>query len=427
MKKSFFLILLIIFSLFSSFKIWANEQRNISIDEVLRLAEMNSPKLSASKLREMVASKSVDIAKANYFPTLNAEAIDDTGFSGSSAGLLGVGGLMGSPYRSGYGAGLVAQQIIYDFGRTSYDVEASQHEVELSKQNTRVTLYQIKQLALQTYYECAFYRTAENIWARLSHESGIITKEVHHFVDTGQVSIVDRYLSKAQTEEAQTAQAFFAERLKKSIQELAIIMNTPNQNFSCPPLPRELTNQLDPNVGMESSPLLARARVATKVAQSRLKQEKAGFYPKILAVASVGEMASARVVQKKAYSGGIAIVLPIMDFHTSGEIQRASAELSAKTQDVEAERQYISEMNAKYDLIIHSSKVRLHHLNDEYALAKKAFDVAKNRYFSLEGELIDLREAFRNIARVQTEIEETRTRLLQAGGSKALLNGSGEG
>ncbi len=60
----------------------------------------------------------------------------------------------------------------------------------------------------------------------------------------------------------------------------------------------------------------------------------------------------------------------------------------------------------------------------EFDLAIKAFNVAKKRYFSFEGELIDLREAFRNLARVETEIQETRTRLLQASGSKALLNGS---
>ncbi len=420
--KLFKLSIIGVIIIFCSSNTWAKEARNISIDEVLRLTEMNSPRLSASKMREIIASKSVDVAKANYYPTLSAEAIDDTGFAGSN-GLLGVGGLMSSPYRSGYGAGLVAQQIIYDFGRTYYDVEASRHEVELSKQDTRVTLYQIKQLALQTYYECAFFRTERDIWGRLSHESGVITNEVQHFVDTGQVSIVDRYLSKAQTEEAQTQQAFFADRLKKSIHELAIIMNVANENFSCPPLPKELTRSLNPDTGIESSPLLAKAIVSTKVAQSRLNQEKSGFYPKILAIASVGEMASAREVQKKAYSGGIAVILPLVDLHTSGEIQRASAQLSAKTEDVEAEKQYLNQMNAKYDLIIHSSKVRLQHLREEYALAKKAFDVAKNRYFSLEGELIDLREAFRNIARVETEIEASRTQLLQASGSKALLNG----
>ena len=90
---------------------------------------------------------------------------------------------------------------------------------------------------------------------------------------------------------------------------------------------------------------------------------------------------------------------------------------------IEATKQRLAEMNAKYDLVIHSSQTRLRHLDSEYALAKKAFNVAKNRYFSLEGELIDLREAFRNLARVETEREETRTRLLQASGSKTLLNG----
>lgn len=423
MKLKFILLFASISTSFSM-DVWASEKRNISIEEVLHLTELNSPQLSASKLREIVASKSITIAKANYFPTLKAEGIDDTGFS-ASEGLLGVGGLMGSPYRSGYGAGLVAQQIIYDFGRTYYDVEASRREVELSKENTRVTLYQIKQLALQTYYDCSFFRTEREIWATLTNDSGVITKEVQHFVDTGQVSIVDRYLSKAQTEEAQTAEAFFAERLKKSIQELAVIMNVSADNFTCPPLPKELSNTIIPDGGIESSPLLKRAIADTRVAQSRLKQEKSRFYPKVVAMASIGAMQSAREVQKKDYSAGIAIELPLVDMHTSGEIQRAKAQLSAKTQDVAAEKQYISEMNAKYDLIIQSSTVQLEHLNAEYNLGKKAFDVAKDRYFSLEGELIDLREAFRNIVRVDTEIEVARRNILQARGSKALLNGGG--
>lgn len=424
MSKQSILFSLFCFTAFLSFDVWAMEKRILTLEEALKQTESNSPRLSASRFRELAAKKSIDIARANYLPTLRAEAIDDTGFPGSS-GLLGLGGLVGSPYRSGYGVGLVAQQTVWDFGRTYYDVEASQHAAEFSKQNTRVMTYQIKQLALQTYYECAFFRTERDIWARLKHESAYITGEVQRFVKTGQVSIVDKYLSKAQTEEAETAHAFFAERLKKSIQELAAIMNISNDNFSCPTLPEDLPASLNPNMGMEGSPLLARAKVGTKVARSRLKQEKSGFYPKIVAIASVGEMAKTHSnVEKKAYSAGLGVVLPLVDFRTTGEIQRAEAMLSAKSQDEEAEKQYLDEMNKKYDQIIDSSKIRLKHLKNEYALAKKAFDVAKHRYFTLEGELIDLREAFRNIARVETEIQETRTRLLQASGSKALLNGS---
>lgn len=421
MKKNI-LFLTCFIAIFSS-NLSAKENKLLSIDEVMRLAEINSPRLSADRFREIASKKSIDIARSNYYPTLSLEAIDSTGFPGSSAG-TDVTGLIGSPYRSGYGAGLVAQQTIYDFGRTYYDVEASKNEAEFSKQNTRVTTYEVKQLALQTFYDCAFFRTQRDTWGHLSKESGIITNEAQKFVNTGQRSIVDRYLSKAQTEEAQTAQAFFATRLKESVHELSVVMGVTDDSFSCPPLPNELTSALNPNTDMDSSPLLARALVGTKVAEARLKQQKAGFYPKIIAVASVGAMADARLVKKKEYAAGIGIVFPLLDLHTNGEVHRAQALASASEKELEAQKQYLGMMNAKYDEVIYSSQIRLQHLNYEFALANKAFNVAKKRYFSLEGELIDLREAFRNLARVETEIEDTRTKLLQAKGSKALLNGS---
>ena len=421
MKKCFYFLLL--WMPFLSVPC-AAEKKLLSIDEVMHLAEINSPKLSAARFHEEAAKKSIDIAKANYFPKLSLEAIDSTGFPGSSTGTQ-VTGLMGSPYRSGYAAGFVVEQTIYDFGRTYYDVEASKHEAEFSRQDTKVSTYQVKQLALQTFYDCAFFKTQRNTWGHLSHESSIITHEAQKFVNTGQRSIVDRYLSKAQTEEAETAQAFFAARLKEATHELAVIMGIAETTFSCPALPNQLTSALNSNVGMDDSPLLARAVVNTKVAEARLHQQKAGFYPKIIAVASAGPMADARQVPKKDYAAGIGIVIPLLDLHTNGEFHKAEANAEASKKELDAEKQTLGIMNAKYDEIIYASQVRLYHLHDEFMLANKAFNTAKKRYFSLEGDLIDLREAFRNLARVETEIEDTRTKLLQASGSKALLNGSG--
>ncbi len=56
-------------------------------------------------------------------------------------------------------------------------------------------------------------------------------------------------------------------------------------------------------------------------------------------------------------------------------------------------------------------------------LANKAFSAAKTRYFSFEGNLVDLRDAFTNLARTENEINETRAELLQASGAKILING----
>lgn len=402
--------------------VFAGEKNLLSLDEVMRLTEVNSPQISADKFRELVAQKSVDVAKANYFPSLSFEAIDSTGFPGSSAA-TGITGLMDSPYRSGLAGGLVAKQVVWDFGRTYYDVEATKHETEIAKQNTRVTLYQIKQLALVTYFDCTFFHTQQDTWKLLAEESGVITKEAEHFVNTGQRSIVDRYLSKAETEEAQTAQAFYAERLKKSVERLATIMNVGIDHFSCPALPGQLSASLNPNTGFDSSPFLVRALIGKKVAEARLKQERSKFLPKIIAVASAGEMARARLVSKNQYAAGIGIEWPIVDLRSSAEIQRAKEAEYASRQEIESQKQILGEENAKYDEIIRSSQVRLQHLGNEYSLAIKAFKEAKKRYFSLEGTLIDLREAWRNLARVETEVNQTRTQLLQASGSKALLNG----
>ena len=54
---------------------------------------------------------------------------------------------------------LSAEQTIWDFGRINIGVEVSKHEAELSKQDTRITLYQVKQLTLEIYYECTYFRT----------------------------------------------------------------------------------------------------------------------------------------------------------------------------------------------------------------------------------------------------------------------------
>jgi outer membrane protein TolC len=161
MKRKILFFNMVLLVLVMPADLYAREKREMSIDQVMRLAELNSPKLSASRFREIAAERSVDVARSNYFPTVNAEAIDSTGFPASSAG-VGVTGLMGSPYRSGYSVGLVAEQTIYDFGRTYYDVEASKNATEYSKQNTRVNIYEVKQLALQAFYDCAFYKTQRN-------------------------------------------------------------------------------------------------------------------------------------------------------------------------------------------------------------------------------------------------------------------------
>ncbi len=412
-------VLFIILIMLNATNVYA--QKVILIEEVLQKAEDNSSALSVSEYQKLVAKKAIIIARAGYFPILNLEAIDSWGFPGSSS-WIDVKGLMGSPYRKELAGGLVAKQTLYDFGRTKFDVRKAKDEVEVAKQNIKITAYDIKLLALVSYYECAQYRTLERIWSHLSKEAEVITNEVEHFIKTGQRSVVDHYLSRIQLEEARTAQAYFGSKYKGVKHELAIIMGIEENSFSCTLLDNNTRGISDPS--LYSSPFLAKAKADLQVAKDDLCREKAELMPKLVTVASAGAMEKTHLVPKKDYSIGVGLIVPLYDLHVVGGIKRARANVSAKNEEVAAQIQFLEETNAKYDTIINSSQVKLGHLNLELSLAREGFKVAKRRYFDLEGQLVDLREAFRDLARASVEAEDSRANILKAQGSKYLLNGA---
>lgn len=402
----------------------AAEPPVISLEKVLSLAEKNSQSITVDEFNELAARKAIEVAKATYYPEVRFEAIDNTGFPGSS-NIHGMRGLMNSPYREGAAAGLVVEQIIWDFGRTTSDVKAAKHEAQYAKENTRVTLYEVQRLALQTFYDCALFKTQHAIWGKLAEESQVITKEALRFVNTGQRSIVDKYISESQTEEARTAHAYFGELMKGTMKELVVIMGIPENSFTCPYLDAVLQSPFSQEVDIYASPYIARAKVGADVAKAELEREKANFMPELLVIASAGPMAGTVIneVEKENYAVGIAVEMPLYNQRYSGQIKEAEAQFAAKQQEVEAQKQYLQEMNAKFDEIINASTIRLQHLHKELKIAQEGYKVAKQRYFSLETDLLDLRETYHILAKVENEVEGTQAQLLQATGAKALLNG----
>jgi outer membrane protein len=419
MNKKSIVILLVLSCIHAS--VWADKKPIMSTDELLYLAEKNSQSIIQSQLNVLVAEKEIDIAKAPLQPNIIAEAIDSAGFAGSS-GWIGEQGLVGSPFRSGITGGFALRQLITDFGRTNADVRASQLQVNVSKQTARVTKYEVKALALQVFYQCAKFKKQRDIWGHLAKESGIINGEAKHFVKTGQRSVVDNYLSDSQTEEARTAYAYFQKRVEGSLQQLALITGKSSQSFACPALSNQLMHALIAKNQIDTSPYVQRAQAQAKVAQDTLLREKAELMPKIIGVASVGGMHSAHFVNKENYAVGIGVTMPVLDFSIKSRINRAQAQLLAKQQDIAVQKQYLEEMNAKLDEVINASRTRIKHLTFELDIANEGFKIAKKRYFDLEGDLVDLREAWRNLARAEITIEDARYDFLQANGVKALLN-----
>jgi outer membrane protein TolC len=258
----------------------------------------------------------------------------------------------------------------------------------------------------------------------LHGEIEIVAKEVVKYVATGQRSIVDKYLAQAQVEEARTNRNYFKSRMNSTVARLALLTGNSETDLTCPALP-SLAEPVPLYPTGAANPYILRSQIEVDLAKSRLAGAKSDYLPKIVGVASVGTMERVRLVNRADYSGGLGIILPLFDgLGTVHRVGQARAALDAKTQDLAAVQLQMDEAAARYDEIIDASKARIEHLEREQKLAEDGFGVAKSRYFKFQGTLVDLRDALRNMGRIETDMRDTQANLLEAQGSKALLNGS---
>ncbi|MFI5345496.1 MAG: TolC family protein [Elusimicrobiota bacterium] len=402
---------------------YARAGHEMTLAEVLSQAEQNSPRLKAARLQEKAAHEGVGVARSAYSPSIAAEGVDSWGFPGSS-GALGVGGLMGSPYRSGAAGGLLATDTLFDFGRTYSAVKTAEISERLQREGFSVDKYSVDLDVLRTFYACSRFRSEHEIWDGLHGEIELVAKEVVKYVDTGQRSIVDKYLAQAQVEEARTNRNYFKSRMNSTASRLALLTGSAEEGLSCPALP-SLAEPVPLYPTGEVNPYIVRSQTEVDLAKTRLDVAKEDYLPKIVGVASVGGAERVRLVSRVDYSGGLGIVLPLFDgFGTVHRVGQARAALDAKSQELGAVKLQMDEANARYDEIIDASKARIEHLEREQKLAEDGFKVAKGRYFKFQGTLVDLRDALRNLGRIATDMRDTQANLLEAEGSKALLNGS---
>jgi len=419
------LIVLLLFSLIVEAQTPASAPLpDLSVTQVLRMAEAASPDLKAAIERERAAEQNIRVFKSFYYPTFDAQAIDSYGFPGSSRDLHIVSGLMSSAFRSGPAAGITANLDLYNAGR-QYAVRTAQRELDAVKAKTQIVRYEIDQRALGIFLDASRFRGQEEAYNQIIKEVLGVEKEVNHYVVTGQRSVVEKLLVHDQTADAQMTAASFHERYGVALERLAVVTTSTASALSIPTPQRVPEEALGLIKISYQSPLVLQAIAESAVAHSEVQQFSAQNYPKLQAIASAGDVDEARLVSKKYYSGGFGFEVPLFEgYRIDAAVRQAQALASARDSDQLAVQMDIDQINAHYDEIIRSSRVKLDYLQDEADAAGQAFHLAKERYFTFQGTLVDLREAIRNLARVQSEIIDVKTDLLLAAGSKALLNGA---
>jgi outer membrane protein len=395
----------------------------LTLEETLRLAEGNNPATQVARERENAAESAVGIAKSGYYPSLTFEALETTGFPASS-NPMGIGGIMGSPYRSGWAYGLVAQATLWDFGRTSGAVSSARHDQLAAAEATRVQAAEIDQQTAAAYFDCVRFGSEQEAWSYVAKAAGSIFGEVKRFAKTGQNSVVERTLAEAQLEQAQTEVAALGERRRLAFERLRVLTGLPAGPVACPLLDELKESKLLPAAN-EKDPWTALAAEQVSAAEARVSQAKAEFLPRLLATASIGDMHKSRLVPEKDSAAAIGVSWPIFEgFRTKYRVQEANAIAAGRAASLAAVVQDRDQTLARYAETTGAASVKLTHLQEELRLAESGVKLAQKRYHSFQGNLIDMRESLRNFARVKTDWIQTRLEYDQAKVAVALLNGA---
>ncbi len=388
--------------------------------ELLNLTHLKDPSLKSTESDIVSAYHETGVRAAPLYPSVNAQGINSAGFPGAIARggeMNELQGLTISPFREGWAGNFTAYYTIWDFGRRIHRLSEAKRAYETSEQQYKVQRISVYQNALNNYFDCIGNRSLSSMYQWLAEQASVVESQVDMFVNTGQKSIVERYLSKSQTEEMKTLQANFNSRYEESKRHLEIIVRQPVS--ACPYLDFLSESSFDFLAYEDRNPILKRSESQLAEAKEKLEQEYSRFYPKLVGMATLGAMQGARLPNPVPgqltanssgyYAAAIGLVIPLFEgFMVIHSVDKAKATVISREYEINTTKQFIDETNARYQEIIESALVRLRHLKEEEETALKGFQVAKKRYFDFEGNLLDLREALNNLLRVNTELVNTR-------------------
>ncbi|HRP69055.1 MAG TPA: TolC family protein [Turneriella sp.] len=318
--------------LFSHWCVYPIEAQDIIISEADLIQRMNEvdPNILAAKLRIQEAEGKVKSARAGYFPSLELQALESIpgSFAGSN-GLGGVGGVMGSPYHTGFSAGVTATFTIFDFGRTlnaSREADAAREGADLQSKITRIERLE---RALNIFYNTIKFRELGILWVQKGKELSQVAREVGRYIATGQKSVVDRYLIRSRVEEVEREKIEFNNRYNSGLEIIGELLDMKSEKLSLVSLAQLYTSGDMPKIEAWRSPYVLFMQAKKRAAEYSLKRAQAGHMPEVRAYGSAGYMEGARLVPKENWGAGVAFALPLFEgFRVQGEVSAANSKVA---------------------------------------------------------------------------------------------------
>jgi outer membrane protein TolC len=422
-RLSLLLILFLSLYVSSSFAESPSE-KPLELADVLLRAEQYSPNLKSAEQEEFSAQQSVRISMSLYYPTLDATALDSTGFPASARAPSTFNGLMSSPYRVGISAGAFSTYTFFDLTR-EYGVKAAKYGVQASGEDIKVQRLDVDMQAMNLYMDAVLNLAQRESWKGIQDEVDRLYAVVKKFVRNGQYSEVTSWLLKNQTERALRQQEDFDLSYQAALRRIEIAIGAPEGTVTVAGLSQlPATLQELESHRLPESPLISLPKVQTEVSQAVTQQQSAQNYPRLYGLASVGGMDDSRLEPKQDYSAWIGVTVPIFEgFRITAEEQRARAEAESTSDRAKQAELDVADSDTRFDQQTKIHKSDIEHLQIERDDALKALKLAEHRYVTFVGDLADVRDSLYSYESSESDLNAAQVELYRSKLARAIIDG----
>jgi outer membrane protein len=398
----------------------------LTLDEAMRRARTKHPSLQRQAAQVRASDARADQARAALLPQVTARASLQRSSSARTFVTSDPSALTSGA--NSFNATLNANQLLWDFGRTTGRLSAARSSAEAQRETARAQLLQVLLNVSTAFFDARAQQSLVGVAKEALQNQEKHLAQVEAFIEVGTRPEIDRALARTdaanarvQLIRAENAAAIAKARLNQAMGESGPLEYEVADASLTPVKGEDAAAEQLVDEAFGRRPELAALARQLEAQRASISSARGGYWPSFSLSAAALESGPSLSTLRPGWSATLALSWPLFEgFRTQAEVREASAQLEALQADVESERQQLRFEIEETRLSVRGAKAALVASDEALAAARERLRLAEGRYATGVGQIIELSDAQLAVTaaaaqRIQAEYElgAARARLTQ--------------
>jgi outer membrane protein len=399
------------------------------------------PLVKKSKQSAMAADAVMQQAKSKYYPQIDAYAIQ-TGGQIRSQSAFNVGGPQNRPTSYIQNAGVLADQLIYDFGQTAHKVLAERAGTAAAEKEILTHKALVILTVQQAYLDCLKQKQLVQIGEQTVKERGILRDHIAVFYKKQLKSKLDLDLISVELRNAEVLLVQVKNNLRVAFAALNTAMGVRGpEDYTLEDVPLNISSmdtlELLTQEGLSQRPELLGSKDRIRAAEERMKAAQSLYLPTISAVGMGGviHFSDAPVNQDPGatpgytqtwWGAGATLSVPLFTGYLIENRVAEAREQKYKEElkKTDAANKVVLEVTEAY-LTLQTAQQQVKVTEQEVAAAREALALANERYRLGLASIVEVTTATTEVVAAEVRLADTRYALQTSAVAVAYATGKG--